>query len=162
MTDDQPHRHETRTVLTLLDESPDWTLRTSGDSGVIPDPQIGRSRANPIRSRYEGEATAGELVATIPDPRGGLAEFVLVNPLDAGLETCRGAFVDALGVAHARSVRAVEPQYTEPLTHVSLIARSQIPSGYDRSTLATTVRALHDASTDVDELHQRLWATVSA
>lgn len=161
MSDPEFDRSAARTVQELLEESSVWEPGEATASTDL-DGRIGPSRARPDHTQFTSSDTEGQLDVTIPDPTGAVSRIALRNPLDPTLADHSGPFATALGKAHARRAGRYCRSYFEPLETPDLIATASIPTDFTETALESELSAMHDASLDVDDLHQQIWAPLAA
>jgi hypothetical protein len=148
-------------VVDTVDNHDCWE-RGSPDSAAYSDADSsGASRDRPLELGYNGVGTEGWLLLTAPDPFGATASIRLLNPLDPALANTTGEFVDALGHAHHQIASQYDYTYTLPRESPDIIATASVPDDPDVLALDSELGILHQASIDVDSMHDTLWSALS-
>jgi len=162
MTEITFNRESAQEVVQTLNQSSDW-LQNSNDLEMNDTTsRISSSFTTPERIRYEGDGTEGYLSVSIPAMTGDVAEILLINSFDPELAENTGRFVTALG--NTRSTRSEQfcSKYFEPLSSPTLLAKGRVPTDFDQNALRIELAALHEASEEVDALHDQLWAPLAS
>jgi len=160
MTDEKFDARVALNALDKIDQHDHWERKDVNDS-TSSESRLGSSRAHPVESRYSGVGTEGQLLVAAPNPFGEHIAMRLINPLDSVLADCTGPFVDALSDAHHRTIAQYQYRYTEPQARCDIVATTAVPNDFIPDSLDAELSTIHQASLDIDSLHERLWSVLN-
>jgi len=161
MTDENFNPRVAQNALNKIEQHEDWKCTHVANS-ALSESRLGTSRSRPVESRYSGVDTEGQLLVTAPNPFGENIAIRLMNSLDPALADCTGPFVDALSDAHYRAMGQYQYNYTEPRANVDIVATTTVPNEFNPGSFDAELSTLHEASLEIDSVHNRLWSVLNA